>query len=200
MPKSDTTDLQEWQECRTTTARFDGYLADIRKYGFTLFTALLTANALIVDKNTAVDRPAASIVVMVLVFALFMLDNYYWVVLRAAVERSRQLEKNELKGFGTQLSTVIGSRVAEAHATDLILAVYVLFVLVAAGIGLTAGLASGQPSQSGNVLVISVAAVGLLAMGAVFLKAQPKAPPANWFLGTPPGKVVDRWLNPHRPT
>jgi hypothetical protein len=160
----------------------------------------LTANSLVVDKNTVVDRPAASIVVMVLVLALFMLDNYYWVLLRAAVERARSLEANELKGFGTQLSTLIGSRVADAHATDLILAVYVLFVLVAAGVGLTAGPASGQSSQSGNALVISVAAIGLLVMGAVFLKAQPKAPPAHWFLGTAIGKVVGRWLNPPRPT
>ena len=181
MPKSDSTDLQEWQECRKTTARFDGYLADTRKYGFTLVTVLLTANALVVDKNTAVDRPAASIVILALLFALFMLDNYYWVVLRAAVERSRQLEENELKDFRTQLSTLISKDVKDTHATDLVLAIYVLFVLVAAGIGLTAGIASGTNSTSGNTLVVVVAAVDLAAMGFVFLKVQPKAPPADWF-------------------
>ena len=69
--------LEEWKECRATIARFDGYLSDMRKYGFTLVTILLTANALVTTGNTPADRPAASIVVMALVFALFMLDNYY---------------------------------------------------------------------------------------------------------------------------
>jgi hypothetical protein len=173
--------IDEWKECRATTARFDGYLVDTRKYGFTLVTVLLTANALVVDKNTAVDRPAASIVILALLFALFMLDNYYWVVLRAAVERSRQLEDNELKGFRTQLSTLISKDVRDTHATDLILAVYVVFALVAAGIGLTAGIASGANAASGTIFVIVVAAGQLVAMGFIFLKVQPKAPPAEWF-------------------
>ena len=64
--------LHEWQECRLTIGRFDGYLADTRKYGFTLVTVLLTANALVTTANAAVDRPAASIVVMVLLLALFV--------------------------------------------------------------------------------------------------------------------------------
>ena len=174
--------IDEWQECRATTARFDGYLSDTRKYGFTLVTILLTANALVVDKNTAVDRPAASIVVMVLVFALFLLDNYYWVVLRAAVDRSKQLEQNQLKGVGTQLSAWIGKQVKDTHATDLILGLYALFVLVAAGIGLTAGLASGANAAAGNALVFTVAGVQLVAMGYIFLRVQPHAPPAAWFL------------------
>lgn len=173
--------IDEWQECRITTARFDGYLADIRKYGFTLVTVLLTANALVVNQNTAVDRPAASIVIMALLFALFMLDNYYWAVLRAAVDRSKTLEKGELKGLHAQLSTSIGQQVKVTHATDLILAVYVVFVLVAAGIGLTAGIASGTNSASGTTFVVVVAAGELVAMGFIFLKVQPTAPPADWF-------------------
>jgi hypothetical protein len=173
--------INEWQECRTTTARFDEYLADTRKYGFTLVTVLLTANALVVDKNTAVDRPAASIVIMALLLALFMLDNYYWVLVRAAVDRSKNLEKNELKGFHTQLSTSIGQQVKLTHATDLILAVYVVFVLVAAGIGLTAGIASGTNSSSGTAVVVAVGVGELAAMGLIFLKVQPTAPPSKWF-------------------
>lgn len=180
--------ITEWQECRTTTARFDEYLADTRKYGFTLVTVLLTANALVVDKNTAVDRPAASIVIMALLLALFMLDNYYWVLVRAAVDRSKNLEKDELKGLHTQLSTSIGQQVKDTHATDLILAVYVVFVLVAAGIGVTAGWASTQNANSGIILVVAVAVVELAAMGAIFLKVQPHAPPAAWFIQNVLGK------------
>jgi hypothetical protein len=120
--------LHEWQECRATIGRFDGYLADTRKYGFTLSTALLTANALITTKNDAVDRPAASIVVMVLLLALFMIDNYYWVMLRAAVDRAKKLETSD-----QQISTVLTEAAHKSHATELVLAFYCLFVLVAGG-------------------------------------------------------------------
>lgn len=111
MAASDIDRLHEWQECRTTIARFDGYLADTRKYGFTLVTILLTANALVTSGNTSVDRPAASIVVLALVFALFMLDNYYWSLLRGAVDRAKELEA---KG---QVSRLISEKVKESHAT-----------------------------------------------------------------------------------
>ena len=47
MAQPDVTLAEEWLECRVTIGRFDGYLADIRKYGFTLVTLLLTASALV---------------------------------------------------------------------------------------------------------------------------------------------------------
>lgn len=154
-----------------TIARFDGYLSDTRKYGFTLVTVLLTANALVTTGNTAADRPAASIVVMALVFALFMLDNYYWSLLRGAVERAKDLEAEG------QISRLISKKVKESHATDLILTVYVVFVLVAAGIGLTGqGIPAGWRTAS-----IVVAVFDLAAMYATFLIVQPQAPPAAWF-------------------
>ena len=173
--------IAEWQECRTTTARFDEYLADTRKYGFTLVTVLLTANALVVDKNTAVDRPAASIVIMALLFALFLLDNYYWVLVRAAVDRSKYLEQNELKDLHVRVSTSIGEQVKHTHATDLILGVYALFIVVAAGIGTTAGIASNANSTSGITLMVVVAAAELVLGWVIFLNVQPQAPPAAWF-------------------
>ncbi len=174
MPASDISNFHEWQECRSTIARFDGYLADIRKYGFTLVTVLLTANALVSTGNTAADRPAASIVVMVLLFALFMLDNYYWSLLRGAVDRAKKLEASG------QISRVISEKVKESHATDLILTVYVVFVAVAAGIGLT-----GQGVTAGwRIASIVVAVADLAAMYGTFLIVQPNAPPARWFLDT----------------
>ncbi|HEX9413988.1 MAG TPA: hypothetical protein VF916_10840, partial [Ktedonobacterales bacterium] len=37
--------LKEWAECRATIGRLDTILEDLRKIGFSLVTALLTANA-----------------------------------------------------------------------------------------------------------------------------------------------------------
>ena len=203
--------LEEWQECRLTIGRFDGLLADTRKYGFTLVTVLLTANALVVSSNNAVDRPAAAVVVMALLFALFMLDNYYWDIVRGAVSRAKDLEnENNPKGI-TKLTGVISERVANSHATELILAVYLVFVLVAMGTGLTAGLApaaSGASTASaapaapaapwGLVLVVLVAVAELVTMGAVFLIVQYDAPPAKRFLGTKFGTRVGKMLQVKR--
>lgn len=74
VPKTDVEPAAEWLECRVTVGRFDGYLADARKYGFTLVTALLKASAPITPSNAAVDRPAAGIVILLLLLALFMID------------------------------------------------------------------------------------------------------------------------------
>jgi hypothetical protein len=185
--------LNEWQECRTTIGRFDDSLADTRKYGFTLVTVLLTANALIVDKNIAVDRPAASIVVMVLLFALFMLDNYYWDLVRGAVGRAKELEEKGLNGQAFQLTGAISTRVRITHATGLILGVYALFVVVAWGIGITAWFAAKPDAPSGLYLLFVVAAVELVAMGAVFVIVQPDAPPSKIFYATGVGQAFVRW-------
>ena len=190
MPDHDIGGLSEWQECRATISRFDGYLADTRKYGFTLVTVLLTANALITIGNVAVDRPAASIVVMALLFALFMLDNYYWDLVRGAVTRARALENENNPRKIIKLTGVIRERVRTSHGTALILTVYLVFVLVAAAVGLTAGLAGSPKAPWGLILVVAVGAVELVAMGAVFLVVQPDAPTAKSFFKTPFGKRV----------
>lgn len=151
MAKFEVGSTDEWQECRLTIARFDGFLADTRKYGFTLVTVLLTANALIAVGDTAVDRPAASIVVMALLLALFMLDSYYWDLLRAAVERAITMEVSRI-----HISGVISTKARSSHATGLILAVYSLFVLVAAGIGVTAWFAA-KPKEPWGIVVLALA-------------------------------------------
>jgi hypothetical protein len=170
--------LDEWQESRVTVARFDGYLADTRKYGFTLVTLLLTANALITTgQNTAVDRPAASIVVMALLLALFMLDNYYWDLVRAAVQRATDLEK----GAHAQLSSALTKAADRSHLTEVILAVYVVFVFVAVFIAVTGIWAAHPLAGWGYLLILVAAAIELVAMLVVYFVVQrPNLLPSIW--------------------
>lgn len=178
--------LHEWQECRVTVGRFDGYLADTRKYGFTLITVLLTANALVTTGNAAVDRPAASIVIMVLLLALFMIDNYYWVMLKAAVKRAKELEASH-----DQISWKLSSTANKSHATDVVLAFYGLFVLVAAGIPIVALLAAKPVAVGGLIAVVVAMLIELMAMATVYLLVEhPELRFSKWFaeevLRTPP--------------
>jgi hypothetical protein len=189
MKKLDLDPNSVWLESRATTARFDGYLVNIRMYGFTLVTVLLTANALVTTGNPSVDRPAASIVIMALVLALFLLDNYYWELLRGAVQTSRALEDEAPEGSAVHLAGQISATAAHSYATELILAVYGVFVVVAVGIGRNSGIAASW----GDVLVAG-ALIQLVVMLAVFLVVQPESPTAKAFYKKDFGKRVAKLL------
>jgi len=76
-----------------TIGRLDTLLQDLRKFGFSLVTGLLTASGIVsgIAGNRDVLPPAA-VVVMVLVLAWFEVDTFYQVVLSGAVERAMDLE------------------------------------------------------------------------------------------------------------
>lgn len=80
--------MDEMQECRVTVGRMDTLLQDLRKFGFSLVTGLLTASGIV--GGIAGNRdllPPAAVVVMVLVLALFGVDTFYQVVLSGAARR-----------------------------------------------------------------------------------------------------------------
>jgi hypothetical protein len=87
----------EWSEARNNIERFDGYLNDLRKYGFGLVTGLLAVTGyLSAISGTALDPPtklSVSVAILVLVVALSFQDGQYCMLQRAAVERARVLER-----------------------------------------------------------------------------------------------------------
>lgn len=86
-------DLTEWQECRKTIGRLDTTLADLRKYGFSLVTLLITASGFLGEQRASAEqRAAAAVAIMVLVTVLFAIDRYYTLLLNGAVERALDLE------------------------------------------------------------------------------------------------------------
>ncbi len=161
---------EEWLECRVTVGRFGGYLADIRKYGFTLVTLLLTASALVTPANSAVDRPSAAIVILLLLLALFMLDMYYWVMLKAAVGRAAELE-----GSPDRITGVLSAQARASWSTEIVLAFYALFVLVTFLIPVVALVTGGIAAAGGIAVMVVAVAVEALAMAAVyFLVERPR--------------------------
>lgn len=87
---------QEWAECRTTIGRFDSILIDLRKYGFSFVTTLLTASALFGIASASDVKAdavvAALIIIMALNTLLFTVDVYYTSLQSGAVERALDLE------------------------------------------------------------------------------------------------------------
>src|ERR1700720_3379176 len=94
---ADLFDLKEWQQCRDTVGRLDSTLADLRKYGFTLVTGLMTAGALLAGKanDPTLDAPskaAVTVGLMVLVTALFGIDRPFSVIQSGVVQRAMDIE------------------------------------------------------------------------------------------------------------
>jgi hypothetical protein len=153
--------------------RLDGILADIRKYGFSLVTLLLTASALITTANPVTDRVASSSVVIVLVVVLFAMDRYWWVLLRQAVHRAGQLETL----MGMHLSRRLDDIAKRSHNTLAASLVYEAFVALAFAIALVAITPYGL--TLGLVLLIVIALVAALAILGMHILFQLLLPPQH---------------------
>jgi hypothetical protein len=91
--------IQEWNACRGIIDTLDGRLTDLRRYGFTLVTALFAVAGLIsklVSTSGTLLTPAVQfsvfVVTMVLTVTLFLIDEIYRSEQRAAEFRARVLE------------------------------------------------------------------------------------------------------------
>lgn len=123
--------LDEWKECRSSIARFDAIIVDLRKYGFSLITGLLTANTYLLAKIedlTVWEKVAVYVVLAVLIYALFTVDRCYEILLRGAVERANELEERH----EIALSIIISDKSARAKVDTWGKQVYSLFVVAAA--------------------------------------------------------------------
>jgi hypothetical protein len=124
----------EWEKSRATIEKFDDILVDLRKYGFTLITGILTASSFLGFSDTAaVAQVAVIIVTMVLVLVLYWLDTVYQSMLFGAVFRARYLEIFKL-GWG--LSNYISTFLASARICRLIPILYAGFLFSAFILGL----------------------------------------------------------------
>ncbi|HXZ99437.1 MAG TPA: hypothetical protein VEK76_03730 [Candidatus Binatia bacterium] len=153
----------EWAECRATIGRMDTALEDLRKYGFTLVTGLLTASGLVgsaTSSGTAAQLvPAASLVIMVLVLGLFAVDMYYQVLQRAAVARAADLESRTVPEMALSRTVSKAARVTGSFYT--VPFVYTAFLASAAGM---AWFVRGAQ----NLLVVVIAVVIFAVMAAYY--------------------------------
>lgn len=123
--------FDEWKECRSSIARFDKVIVDLRKYGFTLITGLLTADAILFVKIpdlSPVDKAAVSFVTMILVSALFFVDRYQGILLRSAVKRTEDIESELNLKLTTKISTITRRSNTDEWGT----ALYIFFIVASA--------------------------------------------------------------------
>jgi len=163
--------VDEWKECRNTIGRMDTILEDLRKYGFSLVTALLTASGIVgaVANNRPV-LPLASVVVMVLVIALFGIDLSYQVVLNGAAERALDLEFVSLPPR-IRITKTVSDYVVDTHAATATFALYVALLGTAFGMGL---FGSDAVVPRWWVVAVAVVLLGTMTCAWLFVRNRTK--------------------------
>lgn len=123
--------LEEWKASRTVISFLDDKLYDLRKYGFSFITALISAEGLIVTyldpaKNWPDDIKFAVLFVNILmILGLTILDRNFSVIQRATGTRARVLERI----LNLELSERIGQRYLKANLEHFATGLYGVFVV-----------------------------------------------------------------------
>ena len=133
MAQDDSNHLVEWKSARDVLKTFDNNLHDLRKYGFTFITALITAEAILVPYNTVdptkgvpdVIKFAVFGVTLLLVAALHLIDRNYTLFQEAASSRAMILERM----LNLELTEIISQRYASGKVARSVFLVYLLFTL-----------------------------------------------------------------------
>lgn len=115
----------EWQQARVTIQQFDKMVLEIRKYGFSFITILLTANGFLLGAMPPSAFVIAGIeaALLLLIFSLFRVDRMHEIFVRAAVLRAMRLEEELGMGLSRTISYWSATSITATWGTTL----YLLF-------------------------------------------------------------------------
>lgn len=135
--------FEEWQAARDLISNFDQRVHDLRNWGFSFITALLAAQSLLLpsllpnssnSNSSAIAEPVkfgVLTVTLVLIVALRQVEKNYQVYQKAANFRALVLESR----LNVELGTTITDRYERFHMSYKVTAIYILFVLADAVLG-----------------------------------------------------------------
>jgi hypothetical protein len=175
--------MEEWKVARELLASFDDRLDNLRKYGFSFLTALLTADSILLPGSVpaladkALSDPvklAVLVVTLFLIVALQFVDRNYQVFQEAAASRARVLERI----LNLELTEVISQRYGFDHVHRYVTAVYVAFDI---GVGILGSAVFYEDKADVRILVAFELAVALALIAILYLR--------RFRLGLPHGAV-----------
>lgn len=106
-PNNTTNEDTEWKSCLEQINKYDGYLNELRKYGFTLITGLITAGSFLgFEAGTGFIHVGVIIVTMILVRVLFWLDEYYQELNTGIYAQGRFIEITMGRGLISSMSNL----------------------------------------------------------------------------------------------
>lgn len=150
--------FDEWKECRNAIEKYGEFVHSIRKYGFTIITGLLTANAYLFIRLQGfqpMERFLLSSSLSILIFGLFITDMYYLVLIRASVFRAIEIELDTDWSYEyvITLTATIHDKARQTCIDSFSILVYICFIFI-----------SMLPSifMGGIVFIISIVILPLL--------------------------------------
>ncbi len=127
--------LEEWKETRSVLGRFDGYLDELRKYGFSFLAGLFTVDAigkyLLMEPKYNYVKFGLIVITITFIVTLRLLDQNYMQFQNAASIRARILERL----LNIEITGTISNRYNRVKLHYWILGLYFVFVGIAALIG-----------------------------------------------------------------
>ncbi len=133
--------LIEWKTGRSTIKDFDTRLHDLRKYGFSFLTALLTAEAILIPAAAAAAVQSVGVpsfiklgvfvVTLLLILALRLMDRYYVLFIKAIVDRTLILERV----LNFELTETISQRHRDEKFRMSIIGLYISFSVAVGVLG-----------------------------------------------------------------
>jgi SAM-dependent methyltransferase len=169
--------------------RFDEYLLNLRRYGFTLATIMIGADAYFVgsDDMPSWVKAGAVIVVMMLIFALFLLDEHIKILQGAAVERASKIESNLGLNLSVSLQRTNKARVVRHSGT----LTYLFFLAAACTIGTVSVITTTLQEGESSVIYCYIPLASVIV---VFLALFVLTPYYDWSTR----RVVGDQLHPTR--
>ncbi len=176
--------LEEWKEARSVIARFDENLHDLRKYGFSFITGLLSAESLLLpsnlfgraDKTVFPDNVKIGVllVTLILIVSLQLMDRNYLVFQQAASTRARILERT----LNLELTEVIALRYESKHIARFVGGIYLAMILAI----LALGVPILYPNYPYILIFIGIAIVPSFVANRVILKVRYPFGELDWTI------------------
>jgi hypothetical protein len=128
---------KEWETARDVLQKFDDRIHDLRKYGFSFVTALLTAQSLLIpyvkDTTSVPDDVKLGVIAitLLLIVTLRLLEKNYQLFQAAAATRALILETR----LNLELTETISQRYKDDYVNLLVLGLYILFAVGVGAVG-----------------------------------------------------------------
>ncbi|MGD9533709.1 MAG: hypothetical protein AB7V56_08060 [Candidatus Nitrosocosmicus sp.] len=174
--------LEEWKTAITISNKFDTILGDLRKYGFSLITGLITAGNFLgysfsssATINFGLIQIGVISITMLLVVILFWLDVYYQNLLYGSVFRTRFLEyfrvKFRLSRFISGIYNETG--INKSSLSAVLYVVYYGFLSCGFAIGLISYQISYTkfPNYEGVIILITFFIISIILMLIITFKS-----------------------------
>ncbi len=127
--------IKEWEKARDVLKAFDEHLHDLRKFGFSFFTALIAADGILFSTSVAgasvIIKFAVFGVTMLLIQAVQLIDRNYVVFQKAAATRAIVLERE----LNLELSEIISERYRNYKINRIVQGIYIIFSLCVLWLG-----------------------------------------------------------------